>query len=134
MGFEGGCLCGDIRYESASDPLMTVYCHCRNCQKASGGAFSTNVMVPADAFAVTQGEVSRYDDTADSGNVVVREFCGRCGSAIVSRLPDGGMAVVKAGTLDDPSGLQPGMSIWEDSALPWALKAAGLTTFSKNPG
>lgn len=133
MSFTGGCLCGAIRYECSSDPLTVVYCHCRNCQITSGGAFSTNVMVPGDSLSVTKGELSCYEDAAESGNVVRREFCSACGSPIVSRLQDGPLAVVKAGSLDDPSGLQPGMSIWEESAMPWALKAEGLITFAKNP-
>ena len=133
MGFTGGCLCGAIRYESSSDPLMVVYCHCRNCQITSGGAFSTNVMVPGDALTLTQGELSSYEDTAESGKPLTRQFCNHCGGPIVSR-PDGGMAVVKAGSLDDPSGLRPGMSIWEGSAQSWALKADGVATFAKNPG
>ena len=133
MGFAGGCLCGDVRYECSADASGIVYCHCRNCQIASGTAFSCNVMVPPDSITITSGELTVYEDTADSGNTVAREFCGRCGSAIISR-PGPHMAVIKAGSLDDPSGLQAMMSIWEDSAQPWALKAEGLTTFGKNPG
>lgn len=64
---------------------------------------------------------------------MLRTFCDNCGAAIVSR-PRGGMAIIKAGSLDDSSGLTPGMSIWEDSAQPWALKAEGVATFPKNPG
>jgi len=44
------------------------------------------------------------------------------------------MAVLKAGSIDDSSGLKPLMSIWEDSAQPWALKCEGITSFPKNPG
>ncbi len=43
---EGGCLCGNIRYSGEADPLLTVICNCKNCQKTSGGAFSVNVAVP----------------------------------------------------------------------------------------
>ncbi|MEC8526956.1 MAG: aldehyde-activating protein, partial [Pseudomonadota bacterium] len=37
----GGCLCGQVRYETKADPLMTGVCHCKNCQKQAGSAFST---------------------------------------------------------------------------------------------
>ena len=132
MGFTGGCLCGGVRYECSADPAGIVYCHCRNCQIASGGAFSSNVMVPPDSVTITSGELTTYQDTGESGNTVSREFCGACGSALLSR-PEGAL-VVKAGSLDDPSGLQAMMSIWEDSAQGWALKSEGVPTFAKNPG
>lgn len=133
MGFTGGCLCGAIRYECSADPSGVVYCHCRNCQVTSGGAFSSNVMVPPDSLTITSGALTRYEDTAESGNTVSREFCNQCGSALVSR-PGPHMLVIKAGSLDDPSGLKPFMSIWEGSAQPWALKCEGIPSFEKNPG
>ena len=133
MGFTGGCLCGAIRYECSADPGGVIYCHCRNCQITSGGAFSSNVMVAPDSITITSGELTCYEDTADSGNTVSREFCSKCGSAIVSR-PGPHMAVLKAGSLDDPSSLTALMSIWEDSAQPWALKCEEIPMFPKNPG
>ena len=36
----GGCLCGAVRYESTESPVNGGYCHCRMCQKASGGLFT----------------------------------------------------------------------------------------------
>ena len=43
---EGGCLCGNVRYTSEAEPLATVLCHCINCQKQSGGAYSLNIVLP----------------------------------------------------------------------------------------
>ena len=37
----GGCLCGQVRYETKAEPMMTGVCHCKNCQKQAGSAFST---------------------------------------------------------------------------------------------
>ncbi len=135
MAFKGGCLCGAIRYECSSDPLMAVYCHCRNCQITSGGGYSTNVMAPLGSLTITAGELVSYDDSADSGNTIVRQFCGKCGSPIATRMAEGvPMVVIKAASMDDPSGLEPGMSIWEDSAQPWSPKHEGLRHFGKSPG
>lgn len=56
----------------------------------------------------------------DSGLPVLRQFCNRCGSPIVSlpeMTPD--LAFIKAGTLDDRSCLVPEMEAWCDSAQPW---------------
>lgn len=34
----GGCACGAIRYEVTAEPIVTFNCHCRDCQKTTGGA------------------------------------------------------------------------------------------------
>ena len=48
MKIEGGCLCGQVRYTCDADPLFQAVCHCKNCQKQAGTAFSVIV-----AFGVT---------------------------------------------------------------------------------
>ena len=37
MAMEGGCYCGDVRYEAGGDALFKGQCHCRECQYVSGG-------------------------------------------------------------------------------------------------
>jgi hypothetical protein len=56
----------------------------------------------------------------DSGAEVARQFCSNCGSPIAS-LPDAmpDAAIIKAGTLDDRSWLEPQVQVWCDSAQPW---------------
>ena len=133
MGFEGGCRCGAVRYESSVDALATVHCHCRDCQYASGGAFSTVVVVPADALAIT-GETSAYSVTAESGEQVTRRFCPTCGSPLFSELSaNPGIKVVKAGSLDDPGLLQPSSHAWTKSAQPWSETIGELPRFATNP-
>ncbi len=75
MATSGGCLCGNIRYTLNTDPALTVVCHCTHCQKASGSAFSTNLVVQRADLAFTGGEMAAYDDKADSGNTLKRSFC-----------------------------------------------------------
>jgi len=36
---KGGCACGAIRYELTADPMIVHACHCRDCQRITGGAF-----------------------------------------------------------------------------------------------
>ena len=98
----GGCLCGQVRYEAMTAPLMSGVCHCKNCQKQAGTAFSTlAAFQKADVDFV--GELKLYQDSdTDTGNTVNRYFCGQCGSPIYSEVPaQPGMAFIKAGTLDD---------------------------------
>lgn len=116
----GGCLCGAVRYESAGEPLFSLQCHCRDCQRASGTAYVAAMRVPAAEFRVTHGEPKHYATTSDAGNTVTRAFCGECGSPLfiqVSTRPD--IVGLRVGTLDDPSEFRPEANIFVKSAQPW---------------
>lgn len=131
MSSEGGCLCGQVRYSFSGDPFLTAICHCRNCQKQSGSAFSVVCAIPADAYA-QQGETRVYEDRGDSGKGVARHFCPDCGSPIISvaeGLP--GVVIVKAGTLDDFAAATPAAEVYCDSALSW-LPALSDTRFPRS--
>ena len=51
MKIEGGCLCGKVRYSADAEPAFVGVCHCKNCQKGTGTAFS---IVVAAAKAGTE--------------------------------------------------------------------------------
>ena len=55
--YTGGCACHAIRYETTAEPVLTLHCHCRDCQRASGGPFSSFFIVPAEAFKLVQGSL-----------------------------------------------------------------------------
>jgi hypothetical protein len=118
----GGCLCGAVRYTVNAPITELRACHCKNCQKSSGGAGTVNAVVPSDQFKITQGETKHYDDSAtQSGRTLSRHFCGSCGSPVYShRNPNPGFVVVRAGGLDDSSAMKIVTNIWCDSARPWA--------------
>jgi hypothetical protein len=119
MGLTGGCLCGDIRYELSTDPLMCVTCHCKNCQRQAGSALSIIVGVPEGSVSI-EGEVKTYNDTGDSGATVKRQFCGSCGSPVFTLVEyPPGVMFVKAGTLDDTSTLNPSFHCYTKSAQHW---------------
>ena len=130
---EGGCNCGAVRYRVDGDPMVVAQCHCRNCQRQSGSAFSTNLLVKA-VNVTTTGDLTTYvDKDTLSGDPMLRKFCGHCGSPILSEFSNGsGMVVVKAGTLDDPAPFVPGVSVWTSSALPWVQLPEGQHTFERN--
>ncbi|MDE2364539.1 MAG: GFA family protein [Hyphomicrobiales bacterium] len=128
---KGGCLCGQIRYTLKSAPAATVLCHCTHCQKASGSAFSVNLVAPLSEIEMT-GTLASYDDTGDSGNLLKRSFCGTCGSSIMSEpAARPGVAILKAGSLDDPSSVKPGLQIWTRSAQPWVKFAADMPSMEQ---
>ena len=132
MTMTGQCLCGQVKYEIQAEPFATAVCHCRNCQRQAGSAFSIIVAVPSKAVHRT-GEIKVYNDVAESGATLHRQFCPECGSPIFSVLEEAPqMTIVKAGTLDDVSTLQPQFNVWCKSAQPWVTLDAGLPQFEKN--
>ena len=115
----GGCLCGDVRYESDAAPVYQLMCHCRDCQKVSGGPYAPIIFLPEPSLAVT-GEVRYFESTGSSGKAIERGFCPRCGSHLfgrLERLP--GLLSIRAGTLDDPSQFKPKLHIHASQAAPW---------------
>ena len=134
MALSGGCLCGQVRYEVAADPLVTAICHCKNCQQQGGGAFSVNLGIPAAAISF-KGELKTFEDSADSGGKVLRRFCGNCGSPLISEIESSpGLVFLKAGTLDDTSAVQPAVEVWTSSRQAWVQPSADRPAFERNPG
>lgn len=118
---DGRCLCGNVTYSCDAEPLATAICHCTECQRQSGAAFSIVVAVTRDTLQIDGDSLASFTTVGtDSKQEVARQFCRECGSPIVS-LPDAlpEMAFIKAGTLDDRSWLEPQMQVWCDSAQPW---------------
>ncbi|HEX7876236.1 MAG TPA: GFA family protein [Sphingobium sp.] len=117
----GGCLCGAVRYSAPGTPLAVATCHCRDCQKQAGSAFSLLAIFPRDAV-IFEGELALFSGRGDSGNAIERRFCRACGSPISSdsdAMRERGVIVIKAGTLDDVSDLQPAIHYWTRSRQDW---------------
>jgi hypothetical protein len=100
MGIAGGCRCGAVRYELRAEVQPPVYaCHCHQCQRWSGSAFSLQVLVPEDELRV-EGPIVIYEKVTEDRTSTQR-ICGLCHSRIYNtntRRP--GIAVLRAGTLD----------------------------------
>lgn len=116
----GACRCGALAFEIAAAPLLAVACHCRGCQRMTGGPFSLSLAVPPDAFRVTRGE--EVPGGADHG--FGHRFCGACLSWAFTRLPALGIVNVRAPLLDDPAPWPPFVEVCTDERLPWATTPA----------
>lgn len=131
----GGCACGAVRYECSAEPMMSANCYCKDCQRSTGGAFASVLIVPRAAFKMTKGEAKQYEVTGDSGSKVSRGFCVNCGSPILSLLlGNPTIMAIKAGSLDDPAKFKPAANVYMSSAPPWAPVLHDLPKFSKMPG
>ena len=115
----GGCLCGAVRYVARGEPVFSCLCHCKNCQKQAGTAWSMVIGFPLDAVEIS-GEVKTYVDQGESGHAVNRQFCPNCGSPVFTRA-DGspGLLFIKAGTLDDTSTFKPTAEFYVKSRQAW---------------
>lgn len=117
---DGQCMCGAIKYTSEAEPILVGVCHCTDCRRQSGTAFSINVGVPRDELVITGTPKVFETMGTDRGAPAQRNFCGDCGSPIISILADADdIAFIKGGTLDDPTWLEPELELWEESRLPW---------------
>ncbi|HVQ20992.1 MAG TPA: GFA family protein [Terrimicrobiaceae bacterium] len=120
--FTGGCACGAIRYECTAEPLEMFQCHCRDCQRASGGACSYVVIVPATAFRLTRGSPRYHFTESAVGFQHKRGFCAECGSRISGgENAEGTSPIVgiTAASLDDPGWFCPQYDIFTLDAQPW---------------
>ena len=129
----GGCACGAIRYRTDAAPLVMLNCHCRDCQRATGGGYAAIVVVPK-ASVTLDGAPKYHRVTADSGSGVQRGFCADCGSPIAITLeskPE--IFGVFAGSLDDPARHQPALEVFTASAQPWCAMPEGTKKFERGP-
>jgi hypothetical protein len=114
----GGCACGAIRYEAGA-PTFMLNCHCRDCQRASGGAYAPFVVVPGSSIKI-RGDFACYEMAGGSGKPIKRMFCSRCGSPLAVTLeaaPD--VVALYAANLDNPSLHNPKVELFTASAQPW---------------
>jgi hypothetical protein len=133
MTMAGGCLCGKLRYELDGEPTLIGKCYCTDCRKESGTGHMTFISFPADAMTIS-GEVRTFTCKGDSGNAVIRSFCPSCGTTIAGHPTIlGDVKAVRAGTLDDPSGLVATVAVYGSRAPAWDQPPAGIMVFPELP-
>jgi hypothetical protein len=120
----GGCLCGSVRYSVRGAPAHVGRCHCTDCRKESGSAFSIYGQWPIEAFEMS-GEIVSYKG---------RGFCPRCGSRILNPPdPDDALIEIRIGSLDDaPFDLRPEHEIWVKRRESWIPRVEGAAQYDEN--
>ncbi len=131
----GGGQCGELRYESAEEPIEIHVCHCRKCRKQSASAFGISVIVPAGSFRVTQGTPHFWSRPADSGGGVKCAFCPTCGSRLWHQDAEGAENTlsIKGGSLDEPPDIAASNHIWTSRKLPGVVIPDGVRQSPKEP-
>ena len=126
----GGCLCGAVRYEARAEPLFEGFCHCRDCQRATGSGHVPVIGVPKPSFSFS-GETTAYTIPGTAG---LRHFCPICGSLMFGmpgNAPE--MVTLYIGTLDDPSVFAPTAAIFTRARHAWDRNAIALHEFEALP-
>ena len=129
----GGCLCGKVRFEATSEPVAVRACWCRLCQALGAGSGTVNVVFPVEAVTI-EGPLTAYENQAESGNQMRREFCPTCGTPMTSASKGRPtLIILRAGALDDPEIVKPAMTIWTSQAPSWACIAEDLPRAERQP-
>jgi hypothetical protein len=127
----GGCQCGAVRYALYAEPDVGI-CHCRMCQKATGGLFLASAGVPLAQFAWTEGEPAVFR----SSSVAERGYCRDCGTPLFFRYLAKDTIDVTIGSLDDPAAAKPTSQVGVESRVPWwreLFELPGRTTQQDPP-
>jgi len=123
--YQGGCLCGKVRYEVDQFAASPVHCHCQTCRKRQGAVMSTNAPVLNEHFRVVKGQshLSAFESSAGKYGY----FCKHCGSHLYAKRQNTEAVVLRLGCIDDNIVLpQPEAHIWRSDSASWYDPKTGL--------
>jgi hypothetical protein len=115
---KGRCLCEGVRLEIDAALGPVIACHCSQCRRSTGSAFSPNASVPADRFRIVTGSelIREYSNHPGAH----RAFCSRCGSPLYGRSDAyPGIIRIRLGTLNDTDGARAVAHIFTGSKADW---------------
>jgi hypothetical protein len=109
-------------------------CHCADCQRRTGSAFSVAVFFPRDAIRLEGEAPGSFERPSASGYPVAFFFCRRCGSNVYwqpARMPDlVGVALGAFANLDIPPPVQ---SVWTKDMHGWLVLPDSIQRFDEAP-
>ena len=113
----GGCQCGAVRYAMHVAKVEKPHlCHCRMCQRATGGLFAALAGCGKADFAWTKGAPGWFA----SSSLAARPFCPSCGTPLGFAYNDPAARMyVTIGSLDDPEQVRVEKQYGADSRLSW---------------
>ena len=114
--FEGGCLCGGIRYSVDAEPTFPHLCSCTMCWRWSGAPTVAWVEFPLEAFkwTGTLGEPQFFQ----SSEKTMRGNCPKCGSSICALNEGYDKISLVIGSLDQPDLIVPDVQHSYSSSKP----------------
>ena len=120
----GGCACGRVRYTAQIENDDAYLCHCRMCQRATGG-----VSVAFRNLKKADVAWAREPDWYASSPIARRPFCRECGTSLGFEYPYSENMDLTVGSFDDPSRFKPTMHFGIESAHRAWLNTEGLPEY-----
>ena len=118
---QGGCQCGRVRYTAQIDDDEAYLCHCRMCQRATGG-----VSIAFKNIAKSAVSWATEPDWYESSPIARRPFCSKCGTPLGFAFPDSDNMDLTVGSFDDPSRFVPTRHFGAESIHEAWLSTEGL--------
>lgn len=130
---KGSCLCGEVKYEFSGATKVFQYCHCSRCQKITGSAHASNIIIDPKQFIWLSGEsnVGRYE--LPDAKYFASSFCKKCGSSLPWLTQSGTAMIVPAGTLDDDPKVKPQHNIFYADKACWYEDINSLVKYDGLP-
>ena len=130
MKIEGGCYCGEIKYEADVDPKRVGVCNCADCQAMTGSLMRVNVYVEDSNIKFLSGKAAEYIRTAESGHKRAIGFCRNCGTALYATSAGDGPRLygLRALTSNKRDELAPKEQYWVRSRPHWFADLDSLPT------
>lgn len=113
------CLCGQLTATCEGEPIRRSVCHCLDCQRRTGSAFSVNAHWPAEQVRI-EGESRAFTRSSDDGFWGRHYFCPTCGASVhyeIERRP--GVISVPVGAFADPGFPEPLVAVYDERRHPW---------------
>jgi len=129
----GRCLCEGIEYEIKGQLGPIYNCHCSKCRRWHGAAFRTRATIKASQFKWIKGSelVSRFHSSEN----VVKSFCSKCGSNLISTYDDKPHLIgLPLGGLDQAPDNRCEGHIFVGSKSPWYQITDDLAQYNEFPG
>ena len=76
--WQGGCVCGQVRFEVTGELAGVIGCHCRQCRRMSGHFFAATA-VPHTNLLFTRNQGLAWYAASKTSR---RGFCRNCGSSL----------------------------------------------------
>lgn len=127
-------MCGGLKWRAVGEPLMQGICHCRTCQRLTGGGHTGFITLPEESVSF-EGETRTIELPGGSGKVARRFACAKCQSIVCGRaevMP--GRVNLYAGSLDEPARFKPTLAIFVRSRPPWDQSSRDLACYDTLPG
>ncbi|APR86188.1 Gfa-like protein [Minicystis rosea] len=132
-GARASCLCGAVAFVVTGTPIRCRTCHCSRCRKAGSAAHVSYLVTAFDGMHFTRGEALVSTYKVPEARYFKHAFCRECGSTVLRKDAERGIAIAAMGALDDDPGVRPASHIYVGSGVPWDVITDGLPQFEEAP-